>query len=478
MRIALVSDIHANLQAWNAVLEDIQALGIDQIINLGDVVGYGPNPSEVLESVRKHSRISVIGNHDAVCALRMCPSVFNDQARAAIEWTQSQLDEEACQFLNELPDMARPEDNSFLITHAEVVAPLNFGYILTAEDAEKNFAACKDSIIFIGHTHRPGLFLLNETGEVTLHEPGEFNCDPNLRYIINPGSVGDPRTEDIVASYCIFDSETRDVEFRRVKFDIDAYRQAIDASGLEARPFFIRYLDAVEGNGESVIPTVGESDYIPQFDISVRMPIVKEKKKMHPLLPVGLITLLIGFAAIAWIMIPRSDKAAEVTAAPAVEEKVAAAAPPSPPEPPAPPKIATKLPVTARYVRISDPKGPFLSLAEVEVMSEGKNVAVKKKARQSSTHSAHMQASKAVDGNRRGHKSNLITHTNAHRPIWWEVDLGQEYPISAITLWNRNEGKELMKRLDGFTLEMFDSKRQPVYRTEKNRGAVYRIDVK
>lgn len=476
MRFALVSDIHANLQAWNAVLEDIRALGIEQIINLGDVVGYGPAPSEVLESVQKHCQLTVLGNHDAVCAQRMRPSAFNDQARAAIEWTQQQLNEQACDFLKGLPEMARPEDNSFLATHAEVIAPLDFGYILTAEEAAKNFAACDDSIIFIGHTHRPGVFLLNESGEVTLHEPGAFNCDPDLRYIINPGSVGDPRSEDIVASYCLFDSETRDVEFRRVQFDIDAYRRAIASSGLKTWPFFLRYLDAARRTGESLIPSVSETDANPRFDVSVRMPAVKAKKKKNPLVAIGILTLLIGASAIAWIVIPRPDKNAEAIVTSAIDEKKPSPAPAPPPT--VPPKIQTKLPVTARYVRISNPKGEYLSLAEVQVMSGGNNVAFRKKASQSSTHSSSMQASKAVNGNHLGNKSNLISHTGKKRPIWWEVDLGKEYPINKIILWNRNEGTKLMQRLDGFTLEIFDTKRRPVYRTKNNRGNVYRIEMK
>jgi len=463
MRFALVSDIHANLQAWNAVLEDIGTLGIDEIINLGDVVGYGSAPSEVVSSVSSLCSISVLGNHDAVCALRMDPSVFNDQAREAIEWTQQQLDEKALDFLKETPEMARPADNSFLATHAEVCAPLDFGYILTAEDAERNFAACADSIIFIGHTHRPGVFLLNPSGEVTLHEPGEFNCDSSLRYIINPGSVGDPRSEDIVASYCIFDSETRDVEFRRVAFDIDAYRQAIDASGLTARPFFLRYLDAINDPGENLIPAVSETDVIPQFNLGVQMPALKQpkaKKSRKPIIVIMALVLCAG--ALAWFMSSGSGKSSEATDAEITD---------------AAPEVITTFPVTARYVRISDPKGEVLSLAEVEVFCKHKNVARDKEASQSSTHSDRMRASKAVDGIRDGSTTDRITHTLKKRPIWWEVDLGEEYAITTITIWNRNESKKLMKRLDGFTLEMFDDQRRLVFVRKNNAGATPRINV-
>jgi len=210
MRYALVSDIHSNLQAWHAVLEDIRLLRIDHIINLGDIVGYGPNPKEVLNSVCKHCAASVIGNHDAVCAI---------------------------------PEKLRPKETNFLATHAEVISPLNFGYILTEEDAENNFAACDDPLIFIGHTHQPGIFIENSSGKISIQAPKSFICDPKLRYIVNPGSVGDPRTVDITASYCVYDSNTHEIEFRRIPFDIDAYRRAIDATRLTARPFFIRHDD-------------------------------------------------------------------------------------------------------------------------------------------------------------------------------------------------------------------------------------------
>lgn len=498
MRYALVSDIHANLQAWSAVLEDMQALEIDQIINLGDVVGYGPSPTEVLASVRELSRISVIGNHDAVCAQRMSADAFNEQARAAIEWTQSQLDADACQFLEALPDMAHPEDESFLITHAEVVSPLDFGYILTEEEAASNFAACDDRIIFIGHTHRPGLFLQEESGDITLHEPGEFVCDPNCRYIINPGSVGDPRSEDIVASYCIFDSETRKVEFRRVEFDTDAYRSAIDASGLETRPFFLRYLDSLQEPGKRLIPPLAETSAMPRIDLSVKAPVLVPKKKMSPLVPIGLITLVIGCAGIAWIVASGRNQSAEETSnkpsdltaeltttddasvdqTPEDDNTQITSQAEAPVATPAEPEVNSQFPVKARYVRIRQPNGPSLALAEVEVMRGKKNIALRRIARQSSTLFATTPAAQAVDGNRSGKKNNSISHTAKGPNEWWEVDLGEEQPITAVVVWNRNRSAPLMKRLDQFTLEIFDAERKLVLRRSNIPGKGYKIVLK
>jgi len=484
MRFALVSDIHANLQAWNAVLEDIESLGITNILNLGDIVGYGPNPKEVLHSVREHAVASVIGNHDAVCAGQMDPSVFNDQARLAIEWTRQQLNEEECKYLQGIPEVATPANGGFLITHAEVVSPRNFGYILTAEDAVENFAICEDSIIFIGHTHRPGLFIQDEAGDVTLHEPGVFTCDPQKRYIINPGSVGDPRSEDIVASYCIYDSATREIEFRRIAFDIDAYRQAIESSGLETLPFFIRYLDAiVTGEVTLNIPSVGETDVGPQFDLSPQLPTVTKKSKRLPAITITIVTLVT--AILLWVFIPRTDKdeavaeaqpeasqqsaktsnQSEPIADSTTEPPRAAAKKPAPSKASTLPNIpATEKAIMARYVKIVAAPGQPLVLAEVEVYSEKSNIARVKGVTQSSTRFKQSYASRAIDGNRNGKNPNSLAYTKTTTPAWWELDLGQDHRIDAVLIVNREASLPVMKRINGAYLILRNEKGEVVYR--------------
>lgn len=485
MRFSFISDIHANMQAWNAVLEDIRGQNIKHITNLGDVVGYGPNPKEVLDSVRDHAEVSVIGNHDAVCAGRMDASVFNDLARAAIEWTRNQLDDEDCLFFKEMAEKARPEGAGFLATHAEVVAPLDFGYILTEEHAKKNFAACEDRLIFIGHTHRPGIFVMDEAGDIIIESPESVVCDPSKRYIVNPGSVGDPRSEDIVASYCIYDTDTREIDFRRVAFDTDAYRQVIDASSLTEMPFFIRYLDALEAEGSQalVISTATEEYALPQINLNPQMPVVKEKKNRKPLIAAIALPILIGIGIWAFLAtnqpkrsyVTSSDAKPETTAKaesqPPATTKPPQEGNPTSPTPEAKPARPANIPPTnkfpvARYVRVVGRPGVPLHFAEVEVISNKQNVAIAQKATQSSTQYKAAFASRAVDGNRRGRLSHHIAHTKVEKPepAWWEVDLGKDYPIEAITIYNREGSKTLKNRLNGCYIILSNEKGEIVYR--------------
>lgn len=500
MRFAFVSDIHANLQAWNAVLESIRGQKIKHIINLGDVVGYGPSPKEVLKSVRLHTQVSVIGNHDAVCGGRMDPSAFNDLARGAIEWTQNQLNEEECQFFEDMAEKARPQGAGFLATHAEVVNPLEFSYILTEKDAKKNFAACEDQLIFIGHTHRAGIFVMEDSGEITIDSPDSVVCDPDKRYIINPGSVGDPRSEEIVASYCIYDTETSEITFHRVAFDIDAYRHTIEQSDLVERPFFIRFLDALKERGIKVSPTSITEEYTPpqinlnqknpQINLSPQKPLVKEiiqkKKSRKPLMVVGTLTLLLG--AGIWLSLTNSKKKAEnlTSTKPAdttvkispekpakLEEPLPIKVKPTIPKPQPLPRIpgTNELP-TARYVRIVAPPGQPLVLAEVEVISENKNIARIKKVTQSSTRYKASYASRATDGISKGKNPNSLAYTRTDSPSWWEVDLGKDYPIDAINIWNRQASREVMRRLNGFVLILRNDQGETIYQMPQRVSAI------
>ncbi len=128
MRYAIISDVHANLQAWDAVFTDIRSNDIDQIICLGDIVGYGPSPAQVLEQAYAHVHHFVLGNHDAVLAERLGADCFNERARALIEWTRRRLDARASRFLGQLPYVL--EGKSFRCAHASPAAPAQFGYVL------------------------------------------------------------------------------------------------------------------------------------------------------------------------------------------------------------------------------------------------------------------------------------------------------------------------------------------------------------
>lgn len=231
MRIAILSDPHSNLRAWNAVLADIASAKVDRILCLGDLVGYGPSPVEVMESAYQHVHAFVLGNHDAVVAGKMSPDVFNDRARRLILWTRDRIGRRGVEFLGSLPLVLSGE--GFRCSHANFVRPSAFDYILEPEDAAASWGATSEQILFVGHTHTPRLFVLGASGTPHALDAQDFSAEPGKRYIVNVGSVGLPRDADGRASYVIFDDATRAVYFRRVPFDMDAFRADVAAAGLD-----------------------------------------------------------------------------------------------------------------------------------------------------------------------------------------------------------------------------------------------------
>ncbi len=243
MRYAIFSDVHANRQAWEAVLADIAQQGADTLVCLGDVVGYGPRPLEVLSGVRAVTANFVLGNHDAAACGRLDPSIFNDRARVVIEWTREQLDNDALQFLGQVPLQMNGPDVYFV--HAEVVQPGEFGYVEGVSSAKANLEAMVESLGFIGHTHLPLAYSMPKRGgAVTQLPPKDFQLERGQRYLVNVGSVGEPRTTDVRASYVIYDDATRTVFFRKVAFDVEAYKEDLQQAGLEILPYFVQVVDA------------------------------------------------------------------------------------------------------------------------------------------------------------------------------------------------------------------------------------------
>ena len=240
MRYAVVSDLHANLQAWNAVLLDIRSSHVDRIICLGDMVGYGPNPAEVLKSAYANIDHFLLGNHDAVVCGKMDPSLFNDTAQELINWTKSQLGGNAVKFLKTLP--LSIDGRTFRCAHGDLGQPEAFNYVIDPEDALASWAAVDEQLLFVGHTHQPAIFLLGPSGTPHVVPPQDFAVEEEKRYLINVGSTGQPRDGDARASYCIFDTEQSTVHWRRVPFDIDAYRESMLSAGLDpASSCFLRY---------------------------------------------------------------------------------------------------------------------------------------------------------------------------------------------------------------------------------------------
>ncbi len=243
MRYAVFSDIHANLQAWNAVLRDMRELEADVLVCLGDVIGYGPMPEQVLTAIRAETQNFVIGNHDAAAVgVYIDSDLFNPHAKDAIDWTRKQLSEDSKQFLAETPLTLETDD--ILFVHAEISEPSRFGYIADNHSAAENLDSNDHFLTFVGHTHHPIIFVRDENGETNELSDEDCQLQEGHRYIVNVGSVGEPRDpNDVRARYVIYDTDTREIYFRRIEFDHEAYRRDLAASGLGVVPFFLKVLD-------------------------------------------------------------------------------------------------------------------------------------------------------------------------------------------------------------------------------------------
>ena len=233
MHHLIVSDIHANLVALEAVLAD--APPFDEIWCLGDLVGYGPNPNECIERIQDFPHISLAGNHDWAAVGKLDVNTFNTDARIANTWTQSELTPAAREYLNGLP--TRVELNGFTLAHASPREPV-WEYILDANVAYANFAHFSTPVCLVGHTHIPLIFELDgqrgrcETLIPTF--PGLLALSPR-RMIINPGSVGQPRDGDPRASYAVIDVENMNWEFRRVAYSIEITQERMRARDFPRR---------------------------------------------------------------------------------------------------------------------------------------------------------------------------------------------------------------------------------------------------
>ncbi len=234
MRYAVVADIHSNLEAFRAVLSDLERRGgCDELWCLGDIVGYGPDPHACIELLRRHKGLCVAGNHDWAATGKLDTADFNPEAAAAARWTAGQLAPEDADFLNSLPLEAGKE--GFTLVHGSPREPL-WEYMLNVNSARENFAYLKTPYCLAGHTHSPLVFREAESG-VSLEPfaPGDKVKLGEERLIINPGGVGQPRDGDARASYAVYDSRAATVELFRVEYDIAAVQSSMKQKGLPLR---------------------------------------------------------------------------------------------------------------------------------------------------------------------------------------------------------------------------------------------------
>ena len=233
MRILVISDIHANLAAFQAVLKDAEGKW-DRIWCLGDLVGYGPDPNECVALLREHDHLSLSGNHDWAVLGRLDISSFNAEARAAITWCRRQITAETKAYLQELP--ARTELDNFTLAHASPRHPV-WEYILDYETAAANFAYFETPYCLVGHTHAAIIFERDQEGEINLYLPVYDQPLPLSigRLIINPGSVGQPRDSDPRAAYGLLDTEAMTWKHRRVPYPIAETQEKMRRHNLPPR---------------------------------------------------------------------------------------------------------------------------------------------------------------------------------------------------------------------------------------------------
>ena len=234
MRYAIISDIHANLAAFTAVLEDIgQRGGVEELWCLGDVVGYGPDPRECIELLRRYKHVCVAGNHDWAAVGRVDTATFNPDADAACQWTARQLTPRDKKYLENLPLVI--EKDGFTLVHGSPRDP-TWEYVLSTSIARENFPFFRSQYCLIGHSHVPLVFK-DEDGSCSFSRlsPDIGLALGKTRLIINPGGVGQPRDGDPRASYAIYDSEARSIKLYRVPYDIEATQTRMMESGLPIR---------------------------------------------------------------------------------------------------------------------------------------------------------------------------------------------------------------------------------------------------
>ena len=228
MRFAIFSDTHGNLEALEAVLADACKRKCTHFVCLGDIVGYNANPHECVERIRELDCPTVKGNHDEQASLSLSTSDFNELAERAIQWTRDHLTEEDKQWLRELPLQKKVRD--FTIVHATLDTPAQWGYVFNNLDAAASFTYQHTTVCFFGHTHVPMVFIRDEG--VRREWIDHIRIEPTKKYLINMGSVGQPRDGNWRAAYCIYDIENNLVEQLRVKYDLAVAQQKIIKAGL------------------------------------------------------------------------------------------------------------------------------------------------------------------------------------------------------------------------------------------------------
>lgn len=248
MKYAIISDLHANIEALDAVLGRIDELGVDSVLCLGDIVGYHADPEPCIERLRERGIRSLAGNHDRAVVGSKSALHFGSRARRVVEWTRRQLSAASLEYLARLP-IASPIDGRFFAVHAALhPEPNDDLHLSTAARVRQSLALLESGrfgtrVCFFGHTHRPVVHTLVgvELKSRDVDTEVSLELDPELAVMINPGSVGQPRDGDTRASFAVYDSDAQRVAFHRVVYDYRACNEKTERAGLfDREPAHVR----------------------------------------------------------------------------------------------------------------------------------------------------------------------------------------------------------------------------------------------
>lgn len=229
MKYIIISDVHANMQAFEAVISSFPEKKDHRIVHAGDIVGYGADPNACVDLLKSLEADSVIGNHDAAAIGRTGLEKFNSHAVEAMHWTREELTMPACKYLATLPYVH--EEDNFKVVHGTLHDPEEFKYMLTGSDAMRTFQILDKKICFVGHSHIPGIFILRKD-KVYEMSKSEIILEKEAKYIVNVGSIGQPRDNDNRACYCVYDQDNNRISFNRVEYNVTEASDRIIRSGL------------------------------------------------------------------------------------------------------------------------------------------------------------------------------------------------------------------------------------------------------
>jgi len=230
MRYGIFSDIHSNKEALDAVLAAYKNLSIDKYLCAGDLVGYFADPNDCIFRIRDTVEAYAAGNHDWASVDLFPVDYFNELAAEAILWTKESLNAGCKDFLRSLNLVYK--NNDLTMVHGTLDYPDEFNYLTTADAARQTFKVLENQVCFLGHTHTPGIFTKEKNGRIRFFTDTAFRFQVGRSYIVNVGSVGQPRDGNACACFCIYDTEQKSIEIKRVAYDIKKTQKKTIAAGL------------------------------------------------------------------------------------------------------------------------------------------------------------------------------------------------------------------------------------------------------